>query len=70
MPRKKKGVVKKESTTTYHKSKNGRYYKKTQGPDGKKQTRFCSRKEAEGGLAGSGDSGVSKKQKGLKQSDK
>ena len=30
---------------TYHKSKNGRYYKKTT-MNGKCQTRFCSKKEA------------------------
>ena len=51
---------------TYHKSKNGRYYKKTKMPSGKCQTRFCSKVEAEGGLAGSS---VSKKQPEAKASD-
>lgn len=39
---------------TYHKSKNGRYYRKTTLPSGKCQCRFVTAKEAEGGLSGSG----------------
>ena len=39
--------------STYHKSKNGRYYKKTTGPSGKCQCRFVSKKEAEDGGVGS-----------------
>ena len=42
MPRKKE----KKTSTTYHKSKNGRYYKKTMLPSGKCQCRFVSKKEA------------------------
>ena len=38
---------------TYHRSKNGRYYKKTTGPSGKCQCRFVSKKEAEDGGIGS-----------------
>ncbi len=52
MPRKKK----KEPSPpkpTYHKSKNGRYYKKTILPSGKCQCRFVKKSEAEGGLVGS-----------------
>ena len=51
MPRKKK--VKKEEEkpkppkATYHKSKNGRYYKKTKNDAGKCTCRFVSKKEAE-----------------------
>ena len=52
MPRKKK-EKKTTAKPTYHKSKNGRYYKKTTLPSGKCQCRFVSKKEAEGGLAGS-----------------
>ena len=57
MPRKKKTVEKKEAAPkpTYHKSKNGRYYKKTKLPSGKCQCRFVSKKEAEGGLTGSSE---------------
>ena len=61
MPRKKK--VKKNDEPpkppkpTYHKSKNGRYYKKTIMENGKCQCRFVSKKEAEGGGAGSQDDG-------------
>ena len=52
MPRKKKSESKKpaESKPTYHKSKNGRYYKKTKLASGKCQCRFVSKSEAEGGL--------------------
>ena len=57
MPRKKKSVEKKPEAPkpTYHKSKNGRYYKKTKLPSGKCQCRFVSKAEAEGGLAGSSE---------------
>lgn len=51
MPRKKKEKkeTKKEAPKpTYHKSKNGRYYRKTTLPSGKCQCRFVSRSEAEG----------------------
>ena len=54
MPRKKK-EKKTTAKPTYHKSKNGRYYKKTTLPSGKCQCRFVSKKEAEGGLAGSSE---------------
>ena len=51
MPRKKKKVVKEEEpakpSSTYHKSKNGRYYKKTKLPSGKCQCRFVSKAEGE-----------------------
>jgi len=61
MPRKKgkkKNAAPEKSTSsapkpTYHKSKNGRYYKKTTGPSGKCQCRFVSKKEAEDGGVGS-----------------
>ena len=49
MPRKKKSETK-ESKPTYHKSKNGRYYKKTKLASGKCQCRFVSKSEAESGL--------------------
>ncbi len=39
--------------STYHKSKNGRFYKKTTGSNGKCTCRFVSKKEAEGGGVGS-----------------
>ena len=56
MPRKKKAEKKPSAPKpTYHKSKNGRYYKKTTLPSGKCQCRFVSKKEAEGGLAGSSE---------------
>ena len=55
MPRKKKSAVSNEKKPTYHKSKNGRYYKKTTLPSGKCQCRFVSKKEAEGGLVGSSE---------------
>ena len=50
---------------TYHKSKNGRYYRKTKLASGKCQCRFVTAKEAEGGLSGSGSpptKKISKKQ--------
>ena len=47
MPRKKKSAST-ENKPTYHKSKNGRYYKKTKLASGKCQCRFVSKKEAEG----------------------
>ena len=57
----KKGEEKNESKSatkapkpTYHKSKNGRYYRKTTLASGKCQCRFVTAKEAEGGLSGSG----------------
>ena len=57
MPRKtkKKADEPNASKPTYHKSKNGRYYKKTKLPLGKCQCRFVSKKEAEGGLGGSSE---------------
>ena len=60
MPRKskKKPAESKDSAgskPTYHKSKNGRYYKKTKLPSGKCRCRFVSKKEAEGGLGGSSE---------------
>ena len=51
MPRRKKKTVEPETpkpSVTYHKSKNGRYYKKTKLPNGKHQCRFVSKSEAEG----------------------
>ena len=51
MPRKKKSKSKDaENKPTYHKSKNGRYYKKTKLASGKCQCRFVSKSEAESGL--------------------
>ena len=51
---------------TYHKSKNGWYYKKSMLPSGKSQCRFCTKAEAEGGLGGSSEPSkkrmISKKQ--------
>ena len=59
MPRKKKSEKKEKEkpkpTTTYHKSKNGRYYKKTKLPSGKCQCRFVSKTEGEGGMTGSSE---------------
>ena len=61
MPRrkgkKKNGSAKEPSQPkpTYHKSKNGRYYKKSLLPSGKSQCRFCTKAEAEGGLVGSSE---------------
>ena len=52
--KKKKPADTKAPKPTYHKSKNGRYYKKSTLANGKSQTRFCSKAEAEGGLVGSG----------------
>ena len=63
MPRKKKSAAKSEKKPTYHKSKNGRYYKKTTLPSGKCQCRFVSKKEAEGGLAGSSEPPKKRKKK-------
>ena len=60
MPRKKKSKSKDaENKPTYHKSKNGRYYKKTKLPSGKCQCRFVSKSEAEG----AGGAGSSEKKK-------
>ena len=59
MPRKKKSSKKKEESSpkpTYHKSKNGRYYRKLKLANGKTQCRFVSKAEGEAGLAGSSDS--------------
>ena len=63
MPRKKKEKKPTVPKPTYHKSKNGRYYRKTTLPSGKCQCRFVSKKEAEGGLAGSSEPKKSKKVK-------
>ena len=60
MPRKKKSESK-ESKPTYHKSKNGRYYKKTKLPSGKCRCRFVSKKEAEGGMSGSSEAAPKKR---------
>ena len=72
MPRKRKSKKKnapkdapKAPKPTYHKSKNGRYYRKTTLASGKCQCRFVTAKEAEGGLSGSGSpptKKISKKQ--------
>ena len=68
MPRKskKKPAEPAASKPTYHKSKNGRYYKKTTLPSGKCQCRFVSKKEAEAGLPGSSDKNESSKAKNNK----
>ena len=50
MPRKKKKSESGAEKPTYHKSKNGRYYKKTKLASGKCQCRFVSKSEAEAGL--------------------
>ena len=50
MPRKKKSEKVEANKPTYHKSKNGRYYKKPKLASGKCQCRFVSKSEAEGGL--------------------
>ena len=50
MPRKKKEPKKEEPKSekpTYHKSKNGRFYKKTKNANGKCSCRFVSKAEAE-----------------------
>ena len=53
MPRKKKASKKSDvPKPTYHKSKNGRYYKKT-SINGKCQCRFVSKAEGEAGFSGS-----------------
>ena len=58
MPRKKKNEEKTE--TTYHKSKNGRYYKKMKLPSGKCQCRFVSKTEGEAGMNSSSGKGKRK----------
>ena len=65
MPRKtkKKADEPNASKPTYHKSKNGRYYKKTKLPSGKCRCRFVSKKEAEGGLGGSSEVPPKKRRK-------
>ena len=68
MPRKSKkksAEQPKEEKPTYHKSKNGRYYKKTKLPSGKCQCRFVSKKEAEG----AGGAGSSEKKKPTKKNE-
>ena len=68
MPRKSKkkpSEQPKEEKPTYQKSKNGRYYKKTKLPSGKCRGRFGSKKEAEGGLAGSSDAPKKRVRKAL-----
>ena len=52
MPRKKKSKKNDAPKPTYHKSKNGRYYKKTT-VNGKCQCRFVSKAEGEAGFSGS-----------------
>ena len=58
---------------TYHKSKNGRYYKKSLLPSGKSQCRFVTKAEAEGGLVGSSEPPkkrrISKKQPAAAETD-
>ena len=63
MPRKskKKPAEPAASKPTYHKSKNGRYYKKTKLPSGKCRCRFVSKKEAEGGMSGSSEAAPKKR---------
>ena len=78
MPRKKKAKKKNDEINvpklTYHKSKNGRYYKKKLLPSGKSQCRFCSKSEAEDGMVGSSEPPrkkriINKKQPVAKPSD-
>ena len=70
MPRKKK-VAEKKPKVTYHKSKNGRYYKKSQNSAGKTITRFCCAAEAVsngGGSVGSGSgTSIPKKRQRVKK---
>ena len=61
MPRKKKSVAPEEPKPTYHKSKNGRYYKKMT-VNGKCKCRFVSKAEGEAGFTDS-SSAVKKKKK-------
>jgi len=69
MPRKKKSTAaaEKKPKATYHKSKNGRYYKKTTLPSGKCQCRFVSKKEAEASGAGSSDTKRRKAEKSTEE---
>ena len=62
MPRKKKNVTPEEPKPTYHKSKNGRYYKKMT-VDGKCKCRFVSKAEGEAGFTDSSSVVSSKKKK-------
>ena len=65
MPRKKKASKKKEPEApkpTYHKSKNGRYYRKTKLPSGKTQCRFVSKAEGEAGYSAGSSSGKKEKE--------
>ena len=61
MPRKKKNAVPEEPKPTYHKFKNGRYYKKMT-VNGKCRCRFVSKAEGEAGFTDS-SSAESKKKK-------
>ena len=65
MPRKKKKSSKKKEPeapkSTYHKSKNGRFFRKTKLPSGKTQCRFVSKAEGEAGYS-AGSSEPKKKQ--------
>ena len=63
MPRRKKAAKKNDAPKpTYHKSKNGRYYKKST-INGKCQCRFVSKAEGEAGFSGSSVSKKSAKKK-------
>ena len=62
MPRKKKSVPEEEAKPTYHKSKNGRYYKKVT-VKGKCKCRFVSKAEGEAGYTDSSSAEKVKKKK-------
>ena len=67
MPRKKKNAAPEEPKPTYHKSKNGRYYKKMT-VNGKCKCRFVSKAEGEAGFTDS--SSVESKKKKTSRSRK
>ena len=70
MPRKKATKKNDAPKPTYHKSKNGRYYKKTTMANGKCQCRFVSKSEAEAGLGGSsGKKSAKKKEEKVEESN-
>ena len=66
MPRKKKNAAAEEPKPTYHKSKNGRYYKKTT-VNGKCRCRFVSKAEGEAGFTDSSSAVKKKKSKPRKK---
>ena len=62
MPRKKKSAAPEEPKPTYHKSKNGRYYKKMT-VNGKCKCRFVSKAEGEAGFTDSSSAAKKKTRK-------